>query len=134
MQTVKGYCCGFFVSRTNKKLRNEIRKKRRGKLAKIVLFQQGNASTYSYVVAKPAVRDADGERLEHSPYSFDLIPSESYFEGRPNGHRRLGTIPQYHTVIKFTTAINPMMGVTRDGDLHPLVLIVHSESRRCVFG
>lgn len=61
-----------------KKLRCQIREKRRGKLRKIVLFHQDNAPAHKSRVAMAAIKDAGFELVEHPPYSPDLAPSDFY--------------------------------------------------------
>ncbi|GBP19074.1 Histone-lysine N-methyltransferase SETMAR [Eumeta japonica] len=60
------------------KIRYEIRKKQRSKLAKIVLFHQDNASAQKSAVAMAAIRDAGFEILEHPPYALDPASSDFY--------------------------------------------------------
>ncbi|GBP10600.1 Mariner Mos1 transposase [Eumeta japonica] len=61
-----------------KKMRNEIRKKRQGKLEKVLLFHQDNASAHRSAIAVAAIRDAGFEILKHSPYSLSLAPSNFF--------------------------------------------------------
>lgn len=71
-----------------KKLRREIIEKRRGKLAKIVLFHQDNAPAHKSAVAMAAIQDAGFEILDHPPYSPDLAPSDFYLFPRLKEHLR----------------------------------------------
>lgn len=70
------------------KLREEIRKKRRGKLAKVVLFHQDNAPAHKSRVALAAIKEAGFELMEHPPYSPDLAPSDFYLFPRLKEHLR----------------------------------------------
>lgn len=71
-----------------RKLRDEIREKRRGKLAKVVLFHQDNAPAHKSRVAMAAIKDAGFELMEHPPYSPDLAPSDFYLFPRLKEHLR----------------------------------------------
>ena len=71
-----------------KKLRQEIIEKRRGKLAKKVLFHQDNAPAHKSAVAMAAIQDAGFEILDHPPYSPDLAPSDFYLFPRLKEHLR----------------------------------------------
>lgn len=59
-------------------LREEIKKKRRGKLAAGVLLLHDNAPVHTARVSKAAARDCGFEEIQHPPYSPDLAPSD-YF-------------------------------------------------------
>jgi len=61
-----------------RKLREEIKKKRRGMLSKSVLLLHDNAPAHSSVVACQAARDCGYEILPHPPYSPDLAPSDFF--------------------------------------------------------
>lgn len=60
------------------RLREDIKKKRRGKLAKGVLLLHDNAPAHSSRVAQAAIRDSGFEEVPHPPYSPDLAPSDFY--------------------------------------------------------
>ncbi len=60
------------------RLRKAIKEKRRGKLTKVVLLLHDNAPAHTSGVAQVAILDGGFERLNHSAYSSDLIPSDFY--------------------------------------------------------
>lgn len=79
---------GSLYAEQIKKLRNEIREKRRGKLSKVVLFHQDNAPAHKSSVAMAAIEDAGFELMEHPAYSPDLAPSDFYLFPRLKEHLR----------------------------------------------
>ena len=60
------------------KVRQVIVEKRRGKLAKGVLFLQDNAPVHTVRVARRALAETGFEEIKHPPYSLDLATSD-YF-------------------------------------------------------
>ena len=73
-QTInKGYYSAELV-----KLREEVKKKRRGKISKGVLLLQDNAPPHAAQVSVATARDCGFELLPHPPYSPDLAPSDFY--------------------------------------------------------
>ena len=60
------------------RLRESIKEKRRGKLAKGVLLLHDNAPAHAARVAQAAIRNCGFEQLNHPPYSPDLAPSDFY--------------------------------------------------------
>lgn len=60
------------------KLREEIKKKRRGKISKRIRLLHDNAAPHRSKVALTAIKDCGFELLSHPPYSPDLAPSD-YF-------------------------------------------------------
>ena len=58
------------------RLREEIKKKRRGKLPKGVLILQDNAPSHNSHVALEAIRDCKFKLVDHPPYSPDLASSD----------------------------------------------------------
>lgn len=60
------------------KVRQVVVEKRRGKLAKGVLFLQDNAPVHTARVARRALGETGFEEINHPPYSPDLAPS-GYF-------------------------------------------------------
>ena len=63
------------------RLRESIKEKRRGKLAKGVLLLHDNAPAHTARVAQAAIRNCGFEQLSHPPYSPDLAPSDYYLFG-----------------------------------------------------
>ena len=60
------------------KVRAALKKKRRGKLRRGVLFHQDNAPAHTSSQALAAIQNAGFELLRHPPYSPDLAPSDFY--------------------------------------------------------
>lgn len=60
------------------KVRQVVVEKRRGKLARGVLFLQDNAPVHTARVARRALAETGFEEINHPPYSPDLAPSD-YF-------------------------------------------------------
>ncbi|GBP69077.1 Mariner Mos1 transposase [Eumeta japonica] len=58
--------------------RESVVQKRRGKLARGVLFLQDNASVHTARVSRQALKDTGFSEIDHPPYSPDLAPSD-YF-------------------------------------------------------
>lgn len=79
---------GALYAEQIKKVRQEIRENRRGKLAKVVLFHQDNAPAHKSRVAMTAIQDAGFQLMEHPPYSPDLAPSDFYLFPRLKEHLR----------------------------------------------
>ncbi|GFX68762.1 histone-lysine N-methyltransferase SETMAR [Trichonephila clavipes] len=61
---------------TQSKLKEAIRKKRPGLLTPGVLLMDDNARTYSATVTQNHIETFGWERLDHPPYSLDLVPSD----------------------------------------------------------
>ena len=59
-------------------LRTAIHEKRRGKLSKGVLLQQGNTRVHTCKVAMDAVEGNGYEFIQHPTYSPDLAPSDIF--------------------------------------------------------
>jgi histone-lysine N-methyltransferase SETMAR len=59
-------------------LDTKIREKRRGKLAKGVLFLQDNAPAPKSFIALQKLHEIGFELIDHPPYSPDLAPSDYY--------------------------------------------------------
>lgn len=59
-------------------LRVEIKKKRRGKLTKGVIFHQDNAPAHKSAVVMAKIHECGFQLAEHPPYSPDLAPSDFY--------------------------------------------------------
>ena len=70
------------------KLREEIRRKRRGKLAKGVLFHQDNAPIHKAARSMATIRENGFEIIEHPPYSPDLAPSDYFLFGNLKNYLR----------------------------------------------
>jgi histone-lysine N-methyltransferase SETMAR len=69
---------GIYYASLLHRLRQEIKEKRRGKLARGVLLLQDNAPVHTAAIAKGAVRDCGFTEIEHPPYSPDMAPCD-YF-------------------------------------------------------
>jgi [histone H3]-lysine36 N-dimethyltransferase SETMAR len=69
---------GEYYAQLIPKLRNEIKKKRRGKLTRGVLFHHDNAPVHTSEVAVAAINAAGFELMPHPSYSPDLAPSDFY--------------------------------------------------------
>ena len=69
---------GQYYSNLLLKLRDEIKRKRRGMLRKGILLLHDNAPAHSSLVACQAARDCGYEILSHPPYSPDLAPSDFF--------------------------------------------------------
>ena len=75
------------------KLRQEIAKKRRGKLTQGVLLLQNNAPAHISQVALAAVTKCSFEVYPHTSYSLDLAPSGCYLFPE-KGKRKVQEVPQ----------------------------------------
>lgn len=69
---------GQYYAALMNRLRESIKEKRRGKLAKCVLLLHDNAPAHTSQVAQAAIRNCGFEQLNHPPYSPDLAPSDYY--------------------------------------------------------
>lgn len=69
---------GTYYSNILRQLREAIKEKRRGKLAKGVLLLHDNAPVHSAHIATSAVNECGFKTINHPPYSPDLAPSD-YF-------------------------------------------------------
>ena len=67
---------GTYYASLLTQLRVKIKIKRRGKLAKDVLFHHDNAPVHKSVIAMAAIHDCGFKLIEHPPYSPDLAPSD----------------------------------------------------------
>jgi histone-lysine N-methyltransferase SETMAR len=67
---------GVYYAELIRKLREEIKKKRRGKLAQRVLLHHDNAPAHTSHIAMAAIHECGFELLCHPPYSPDLAPSD----------------------------------------------------------
>ena len=61
-----------------RRLRQEIVKKRRGRLIRGVLLMQDNAPAHTFQAAMATATKCSFAVLPHSPYSPDLAPSDFY--------------------------------------------------------
>ena len=66
---------GEYYANVIKQLRVAIKEKRRGKLAAGVLLLHDNAPVHKSRVAQAAICEC---KLNHTPYSQDLVPSDYY--------------------------------------------------------
>lgn len=64
------------------KLREAIKRKRRGKLTAGPLLLHDNAPSHKSRVAKAAIRTSGFEELDHPPYSPDVAPSDFFLFSR----------------------------------------------------
>ena len=69
---------GTYYTELLSKLRKKTVKKRRGKLAKGVLFLQDNAPAHRSLIAMRKIHEIGFELVDHPPYSPDLAPSDYY--------------------------------------------------------
>jgi hypothetical protein len=67
---------GTYYANELRRLRQEIARKRRGKLTQGVLLLLNNAPAHKSQVAMAAAIDCGFEILPHSSYSTDLVPSD----------------------------------------------------------
>ena len=69
---------GAYYANLVRRLRQELIKKRRGKVTRGVLLHQDNAPPHTSQVAKAAIQESGFELIDHPPYSPDMAPSD-YF-------------------------------------------------------
>ena len=69
---------GAYYAGELKWLRQEIARKRRGKLTRSVLLLQDNAHAHTSQVAMTAANKCGFEILPHPPYSPDMAPPDFY--------------------------------------------------------
>ena len=69
---------GAYYAGELRRLRQEIARKRRGKLTCGVLLLQQNAPAHTSQVDITATTECGFEILPHSPYSPDMAPSDFY--------------------------------------------------------
>jgi histone-lysine N-methyltransferase SETMAR len=69
---------GAYYSELLTKLHKKILEKRRGKLAKGVLFLQDNAPVHKSFIALQKLYEIGFDLIDHPPYSPDLAPSDYY--------------------------------------------------------
>ena len=69
---------GAYYAAELRHLRQEIARKRRGKLTRGVLLLQDNASARTSQVAMTAATECGFQVLPHPPYSTDMAPSDFY--------------------------------------------------------
>ena len=73
---------GYYYSDELRRLLEEIKAKRRGKLRKGVLLLQDNAPARTALVAVHIALDFGFTILPHQPYSPDMAPSDFYLFSR----------------------------------------------------
>ena len=88
-------------------LRQEIKRKRRGKLTRSVLLLQDNAPAHTSQVAMAAATECEFEILPHPPYFPDMAPSDFYLFPKLKSHLR-GT--QYGSNEDVIAAVNEYLG------------------------
>ena len=69
---------GAYYAEYLRRLRQEIARKRRGKLTRGVLLLEDNAPAHTSQVAMTAATEWGFEVLSHPPYSPDMTPSDFY--------------------------------------------------------
>jgi histone-lysine N-methyltransferase SETMAR len=69
---------GTYYADELRRLRQEIARKRRGKLTQCVLLMHDNAPAHTSQNEIAAATDCGFEILPHTPYSPDLAPSDFY--------------------------------------------------------
>ena len=69
---------GAYYAAELRRLRQEIARKRRGKLTRGDLLLQGNAPTHKSQVAMTAATECGLEVIPHPPYFPDIAPSDCY--------------------------------------------------------
>ena len=69
---------GAYYANLIRRLRQELIKKRRGKVTRGVLLHQDNAPPHTSQVAKAAIEESGFQLIDHPPYSPDMAPSD-YF-------------------------------------------------------
>lgn len=79
---------GEYYASLMKKLREELKNKRRGKLRAGVLFHHDNAPAHRSDVAGAAIRSAGFQLIQHPPYSPDLAPSDFHLFAHLKKHLR----------------------------------------------
>lgn len=67
---------GQYYAELIRKLREKIKEKRRGKLARGVLLLHDNARVHTCGVSLAAIKECGFEIIPHPPYSPDLAPSD----------------------------------------------------------
>lgn len=70
------------------RLKDEIKKKRRGMITNGILLLHDNAPAHMSAVARTKADDLGLEILEHPPYSPDLAPSDFFLFGQMKSHLR----------------------------------------------
>ena len=90
-----------------RRLRQEIARKRLGKLTHGVLLLQDNAPAHTSQVAMTAGTECGFEILPHPPYSPDMAPSDFYLFPKLKSHLR-GT--QYGINEGIIEAVNKYLG------------------------
>ena len=90
-----------------RRLRQEIARKRRGKLTRDVLLLQDNAHAHTSQVTMTAASECGYEILPHHLYSNDMTPSDFYLFPKLKSHL-LGT--QYESNEGVIEAVNEYLG------------------------
>ena len=92
-----------------RRLRQEIARKRRGKLTRGVLLLQDNAPAHTSQVAMTAATECGFEILPHSQYSPDIASSDFYLFPKLNPNFR-GTCTQYGSNEGVIEAVDEYLG------------------------
>ena len=69
---------GAYYAAESRRLRQEIARKRRGKLTRCVLLLQDSATAHTSQVIMTAATECGFEVLPYPPYSPDIAPSDFY--------------------------------------------------------
>ena len=94
------------------RLRQEIARKRRGKLNREVLLLQDNAPAHTSQVAMTAATECGFEILLHPPYSPDMDPVDFYLFKNLNSHLRR---TQYGVFLLLFFLLSHMVSWARSG-------------------
>ena len=89
------------------RLRQEIARKRRGKLTRGVLLLKDNAPVHASQVAMTAATECGLQILPNSPYFPDMAPSDLYLFPKMKSHLR-GTL--YGSIEGVIEAVNEYLG------------------------
>ena len=98
---------GEYYAGKLRRLRQEIARKRRGKLTHSVLLLQDNAPAHTSQVAMAAATECELQFLPHPQYSPDMAPSDSYLFPKLKSHLH-GT--QYGSNDGVIEAVNENLG------------------------
>lgn len=69
---------GEYYARLLHRVRDAIKKKRRGMLSRTVRLLHDNTPVHKVTIAQVAAKDCGFQELPHPPYSSDLAPSDFY--------------------------------------------------------
>lgn len=95
---------GAYFANVIHRLRDAIKEKRRGMLAKGVQLLIDNAPVHTAQIAQAAIAECGFTQLRHPPYSPDLAPSDYYLFGNLKKHLRGKRFSSDQEVITATEA------------------------------